>query len=224
MAAGVVPRHRLTRTASLGIVISMDIDTNVELAAVSRAVTGTELHLTRRYAATPDEVWSALTEADRIERWLAPVSGDLGPGGRYQVEGNAGGEITSCDPPRSFTATWEFGGHVSRIAVTCVPADDGGTIVELTHHLPSPPDHWEQFGPGAVGIGWEMAMLGLRLHLADPAAARPAPDELPGLSDLMTRSGTSWGEAAIDGGADPEWARASAARCVAAYTGAGPEN
>ena len=136
--------------------------------ATSRSVTGTDLRLTRQYAAGPDEVWSALTEADRIQRWLAPVSGDLELGGRYQVEGNAGGEITSCDPPRSFAATWEFGGHVGRIVVTLVPTDDGGTLLELNHLLPSPPDHWEEFGPGAVGIGWEAAMMGL-----SPPPGRP---------------------------------------------------
>ncbi|MDX6371820.1 MAG: hypothetical protein QOD98_808 [Nocardioidaceae bacterium] len=198
----------------------MEIDTKAELAAVEREVTGTDLRLTRRYAEGPDEVWSALTEADRIGRWLAPVTGDLTLGGRYQVEGNAGGEITDCDPPRSFAATWEFGGHVGRIVVTLGDSEGGGTLLELVHHLPSPPDHWEEFGPGAVGIGWEMGLMGLGLHLADPAAPRPAPEELPDLTGMMRDCGDAWGRAAVDGGADPEWARASADRCVAAYTGA----
>ena len=54
----------------------------------------------RRYAGTIDEVWDALTNAERIPRWFLPVSGDLRLGGRYQFQGNAGGEITACDPPR----------------------------------------------------------------------------------------------------------------------------
>ncbi len=196
----------------------MDIDMIAELAAVDRDVTGTDLRLTRRYAAAPDEVWSAVTEPARIERWLAPITGDLVRGGRFQVEGNAGGEVTACDPPRSFAATWEFGGHVSRIVVTLTPIDEG-TLLELAHHLPSPPDHWEQFGPGAVGIGWESMMMGLSLHLDSPDAPRPAPEELPDLGDFFSGSGTAWAEAAIAGGADPEWARASARRCVSAYAG-----
>jgi uncharacterized protein YndB with AHSA1/START domain len=198
----------------------VDIDTNAALGSVAREVTGTDLRLTRRYAEAPDQVWSALTEPDRIQRWLAPVEGDLSLGGRYQVEGNAGGEITACDPPRSFAATWEFGGHVGRIAVTLTGTDDGGTLLELVHHVPSPPDHWEEFGPGAVGIGWELALVGLGLHLADPAAARPTPEELPDLTGFMERVGAAWARAAVDGGADPVWAQASAERCLAAYTGA----
>jgi uncharacterized protein YndB with AHSA1/START domain len=197
----------------------MDIDTNAELAAVARHVTGTDLRLSRRYAHQPDEVWSALTQPERIERWLAPVTGDLVLGGHYQVEGNAGGEITDCDPPQSFAATWEFGGHISRIVVTLSPTEDGGTLLELVHHLPSAPDHWEEFGPGAVGIGWELALMGLGLHLTDPAATRPAPEDLPDLDEFFSASGTAWGEAAVAGGADPEWAEASARRCVSAYAG-----
>ena len=30
---------------------------------------------------------------ERIPRWFLPVSGDLRLGGRYQLEGNAGGEV-----------------------------------------------------------------------------------------------------------------------------------
>jgi uncharacterized protein YndB with AHSA1/START domain len=197
----------------------MNIDTNAELAAVDREVTGTDLRLTRRYAEPPDQVWSALTEPDRIERWLAPVTGDLTLGGRFQVEGNAGGEITACDPPRSFAATWEFGGHVGRVAVTLDGTQDGGTLLELVHRVPSPPDHWEEFGPGAVGIGWELALMGLGLHLTDPTAPRPTPEELPDLTGLMRDLGAAWAGAAVAGGADPGWAQASADRCVAAYTG-----
>ena len=40
-------------------------------------------------------------------------TGDLRLGGRFQVEGNAGGEITACDAPKHFAITWEFGGGMS---------------------------------------------------------------------------------------------------------------
>src|SRR6478735_2676108 len=59
------------------------------------------------------DLWNALTDPKRIPRWFLPVSGDLKLGGRYQFEGNAGGTIERCDPPRSVDATWEFGGDVS---------------------------------------------------------------------------------------------------------------
>ena len=30
----------------------------------------------------------------------SPISGDLRLGGRYQLQGNAGGEILVCEPPQ----------------------------------------------------------------------------------------------------------------------------
>ena len=50
------------------------------------------------------DTWDALTNAERIPRWFLPVSGDLRLGGRYQIEGNAGGTITRCEPPRLLDA------------------------------------------------------------------------------------------------------------------------
>src|SRR6476619_5342789 len=75
------------------------------------------LTLTRSYPTTSDDLWEALTDPDRIPRWFLPISGDLRPGGRYQLEGNAGGTVERCDPPESFAATWEFGDQLSWIEV-----------------------------------------------------------------------------------------------------------
>lgn len=38
-------------------------------------------------------------------------------------------------------------------------------------------DHWNQFGPGAVGIGWDLAVMGLARHLATGASADHATAE-----------------------------------------------
>jgi uncharacterized protein YndB with AHSA1/START domain len=75
----------------------------------------------RSYGAPLEDVWDACTNAERIPRWLLPVSGELRLGGRYQLEGNAGGVIERCDPPRGFTATWEYGGEVSWIELRLTP-------------------------------------------------------------------------------------------------------
>ena len=48
----------------------------------------------RHYPAEVEEVWDALTNPERVPRWLGgAVTGDLALGGRYQIEGNAGGEV-----------------------------------------------------------------------------------------------------------------------------------
>ena len=35
-------------------------------------------------------------------------------------------------------------------------------------------ERWAQFGPGAVGVGWELGLLGLSLYLASGSAVEPA--------------------------------------------------
>jgi uncharacterized protein YndB with AHSA1/START domain len=197
------------------------------LGAVTRTLTTTPrddgdlrtLTVTRTYTAAPDEVWDALTAPDRLARWMGPVTGDLQVGGRYQVEGNAGGEILTCQRPSLLSVTWEYDGEVSSVDVT-LQADDDGTRLVLEHRAVVPADFWERFGPGATGMGWELALMGLGEHLAAPEAPRPEPDDLPGLGDLMAASSDGWRAASVADGTDPEAARAAADRCLAFYTGA----
>lgn len=82
--------------------------------------------ISREYDATLEDVWDACTNPARIPRWFLPVSGELREGGQYQLEGNAGGRIERCEPPRSFTATWEFGGNVSWIELRLSQTTGGG--------------------------------------------------------------------------------------------------
>jgi uncharacterized protein YndB with AHSA1/START domain len=205
----------------------MNIDTNAELAAVTRSLgrgvrDGVQVHVLtveRRYAEPADQVWSAITESDRIGRWLAPVEGDLRLGGHFQIEGNAGGTVLACEPTRSLSITWEFGGHTSYVDVTLEDSPDEGTLLRLVHSAPSDPEHWEEYGPGAVGIGWELALVGLEMHLADPSAGLPDPESLGDLTPMFTGAGQAWREATEAAGHDPEWAAAAARRCIAAYSG-----
>ena len=67
-----------------------------------------------------------------------------------------------------------------------------------------------------------MGLLGLDMHLADPNQPKPDPMEFAMSSDgkaLLTGSSQAWGEAAIAAGANPDLARAAAARTIAFYTG-----
>ncbi len=134
--------------------------------------------LVRTYDTTTEDLWDAVTNPARIPRWFLPVSGELRPGGHYQLEGNAGGTIERCDPPRGFSITWEFGGSVSWVEVQLSALADGRTRLELAHVvLVADDDKWDQFGPGAVGVGWDLALRGLGHHLQsgrqlDPAAAQ----------------------------------------------------
>ncbi|HWG13192.1 MAG TPA: SRPBCC family protein, partial [Streptosporangiaceae bacterium] len=93
--------------------------------------------LRRHYRASVDDVWQACTDPERLARWLTPVSGDLRPGGRFQLQGNAGGEILRCEPPRVLTVTWEAPGGqpVTQVEAVLAAAGDG-TDLELRHYGP----------------------------------------------------------------------------------------
>jgi uncharacterized protein YndB with AHSA1/START domain len=179
--------------------------------------------LTQTYAAAPEDVWDACTSAERIPRWFLPISGDLKLGGKYQLEGNAGGTIERCDPPKSFFVTWEYGGQISWLEVRIVPEANEKTRLELEHIAHVDDDMWAQFGPGAVGIGWDMALLGLAQHLsAEGAAVTPETSAAWMTSqegkDFMSESAEHWYKVDVDSGTNPQQAREAADRVKAAYT------
>ncbi|BDT85894.1 SRPBCC family protein [Nocardia cyriacigeorgica] len=188
----------------------------------------TKIAIARRsYPTDRDDLWDALTDADRIPRWFLPVTGDLRVGGRYQFEGNAGGVIERCDAPESFAVTWEMGPQVSWVEVT-LAATDAGTLLQLTHEAPVDPQMWKQYGPGAVGVGWDLAMVALGLHLAsgepvDPAEGLAFPTTPEG-TEFVRAAAADWAEAAIGGGDDPAEARAAAEQTVTFYTVEPEEN
>jgi uncharacterized protein YndB with AHSA1/START domain len=207
------------------------IDTTHQISAVRRQVGARMLEagqarivtISQTYRADLDDVWDACTNPERIRRWFAPVSGELRLGGRYQVEGNAGGTIERCDPPKSFAVTWEYGGEVSWVELRLSPDPDGtGTRLELEHTAHVDDQRWAEFGPGAVGVGWDLGLLGLATYLASGQAIDPRESGAWMASEegrqFMSFSSERWYEANITAGADEAAARAAADRTTAAYT------
>ena len=209
--------------------MTMKFDVETHLGAAERSVSALEregqparaVTLSRSFATTVDDLWDAVTNGERIPRWFLPISGDLELGGRYQLEGNAGGVITACESASHFALTWEFGGDVSWVEVRVVDAGDGAARLTLIH-TQRPSDHWDRYGPGAVGVGWEMGLLGLALHIAQPDAAKPDEAAFAASPDgkaLITGSSEGWEQAAVAAGEDPAAAHAAATRTTAFYTG-----
>jgi uncharacterized protein YndB with AHSA1/START domain len=180
---------------------------------------------TRLYATDCGDLWNAVTDAKRFPRWFAPVTGQLELGGRYQIEGNAEGSILKCDPPEELEITWEFGGNVSWVRVL-LTQEAGGTRMTLEHLIPkdkAAEDHWKQFGPGATGVGWELALLGLALHLDSGGQAIDQDRNNAWIASdagkaFMRTSADRWREAHVDAGEDPGVAEAMARRTADFYT------
>lgn len=211
----------------------MGIDSAHHLGVVERSVSSSEragkaanaVILARTYETTVDDVWDAVTNGERIPRWFLPIAGELKLGGRYQLEGNAGGEITQCEPPTYLAVTWEFGGDTSWVEIRLSKVDDRHTSLTLRHTV-NLSDFWTQYGPGATGVGWEMGLLGLALHLAQPDA--PKMDETafsvsPEGKAFVTGSSEAWGQASINAGTDRAEAIEAVGRITAFYTGEAAE-
>ncbi|MFG1709827.1 SRPBCC family protein [Nonomuraea sp. M3C6] len=186
-----------------------------ELAGDKRKV----MVLRRHYDAEVADVWGACTDAERLGRWFLPVTGDLRVGGTYQLEGNAGGEILQCEPPELLKVTWQYGEDpgFSEVEVR-LSADGDGTLFELRHTAEVDPEFWSQYGPGAVGVGWDLALLGLGLHLSGGTPVDEATfhqtDEGRG---FITASSRAWGEAHHAAGGPPDEVAAAVANTTAFY-------
>ncbi len=204
-----------------------------EIEAVRREVgtktipagAGQTVTLTRDFDAPIEDVWNALTTPDRISRWFLPIEAEMRIGGHYQLTGQAGGEILECQRPSRFKITWAYGENItpeqiSEVEVRLTAIDEGRTQLRLEHAAVSPPEMWDQFGPGAVGVGWDQGLLGLGLYLGtgatveDPVAWQLSAEGI----EYATRSSEAWGAANRAAGADPEVVERNVANTTAFYT------
>ncbi|MEX0860310.1 MAG: SRPBCC domain-containing protein [Cucumibacter sp.] len=204
-----------------------DVD---ELAgAAERAVTerlkdGKRLkvvRIARTYPTSVADAWDALTNRERIPRWFLPIAGDLKVGGKYQLTGNAGGTITDCTPPKFFAATWEYGPAITWIEVS-IAKDGNGARVTL-EHLAEEEEHWKKYGPGAVGIGWDLGFLGLGKHLTTGGSLNAEEENAwvmtPEGRRFVELASDAWTAADIGSGRPEADARKAGARTTAFYTG-----
>jgi len=143
----------------------MDYDLEGHLAAVERSLSAEErdgrparaVILAHTLAAPVEDVWAAATDPNRLSRWFLPISGDLRPGGRYQLEGNAGDVMTAV-------MGWideNLGGAAGRVVMTGASA--GG--VGVFHAALAVPDR----------VGGIIAMPGRYSGEASLAALADAP-------------------------------------------------
>jgi len=163
---------------------------------------GRSVVLRRSFDATIEDVWEACTDPERLGRWFLPVTGDLRPGGTYQLQGNAGGEILRCEEPRLLTVSWVYGdAPAGEVELRLSPSGEGKTTLELEHagviEGMTVVNH-----AMAVGTGWDPALISLGMFLrgeeiADPAAWMYSPE----VREFNGRSVHAWGEAVEAAGA-----------------------
>ena len=167
-------------------------DVAKHLGAITRAVEdstheGTPVKVvvaSRTYPTSVDDLWQAVTDPERIPRWFAAVDGDLRLGGRFQV-GHAGQRrrrgrrLRRADAPRHHLGDRRR--HVvGRRPPSRAPSDgEESTTLTLRHTADgATPAVLRRLRPGAVGVGWELGLMGLAEHLASGTTI--AHDEVEG--------------------------------------------
>jgi uncharacterized protein YndB with AHSA1/START domain len=148
-----------------------------------------------RFDTEPAEVWSALTERDRLAAWLGEVEGDLRPGGEFRARFFASGwegtgRIEVCEPQQRLLALTRDadepdapGEHAIEVTLA---ADGDGTLLA-----------WEERGMpdellAPYGAGVQVHVEDLAAYLAadgrQDAVARFA-ELLPAYQQLATGVG-----------------------------------
>jgi uncharacterized protein YndB with AHSA1/START domain len=137
---------------------------NARIAGTLRVVDGKGvIRMQGRYDTDIDDLWSALTDAKRLARWLVAVEGDLRIGGEFSAAFTSGwegvGRVDLCEPPH-------------RLAVTMSPGEQEQTIsAELRTEgeatlLIIEEDGFPLDRVAAHGAGWQAHVEDLDEHLA----------------------------------------------------------
>ena len=169
------------------------------------------VELLRRYDAQIGDVWDALTNPERLRRWLQPVTGDLRVGGKFELGSGEHGEILECEPPRLLKVSWLYGPDAdawpgtSEVEVRLVPGPAGDTEFELIHAAVVGEPSFPTYGPGAGGVGWDLALLALVRLLADGEVVDHEDfEKSPEGREFSRRSAAAWGQAHLAAGGEPE--------------------
>lgn len=127
-----------------------------------------------------DDLWQAVTEPDRLARWVATVEGDLRVGGaiyaRFTSTAEGPGRIEVCDEPHRLLITMNPDTPEETELEALLSADGPGTrLVVEQRGLPwdKAPNH---------GAGWQAHLDDLRAHLE----GRPAGDWLARWTELIS--------------------------------------
>ena len=116
-----------------------------------------------RYDTDVADLWSALTQPDRLARWLGEVEGDLRVGGQFKASFFASGwegtgRVEECDPPHSLRVVTQGTDAPGEHAIELTLTADGNHTVLVLEERGMPLDLLSAYGAG------------IQVHVEDLAA------------------------------------------------------
>ena len=152
-----------------------------------------DIRQTYEIAATPAEVWRALTEPRIIEEWSeAKADFPLQVGAAYSLwDGSIGGKIVEFVPMEKLVQTWkpeDWARTDSIVTFTLLP-NGGGTRVDLLHI------NVEESDFDGTTEGWDIYYLGAIKRMFESQkpkrAAAKKPTKKPAKSKAVKKSGAT---------------------------------
>lgn len=148
---------------------------------VTRTCDTFTLDFERILATSVEDAWSAVTEPERLARWMAPYVGDLRLGGEWQALSSDGsvftrGTVTECEPPHRFVTTWHAIEEQPTVLTVTVAPHAEGAMLTLRH---------ESLQSIFYGAGWQTYLE----QLDDELGAAPS-----SATDSSRQRGVDWDE------------------------------
>ena len=137
------------------------------------------LTVQREYPATPAELWAALTEPERLARWIGRYQ-QTADGFRLEMGGPdtdavVDGRVLACEPGRRLLVSWRFSGDGetearTELEATIAEAGVDRVLLTLTHR------RVQAVTASVYGAGWQDVLT----HLARELGGEATPQELDG--------------------------------------------
>lgn len=126
---------------------------------------------------TVADAWSAVTEPERLARWMAPYVGELRLGGTWQALLDDGsvfteGTVTECAPPHRYVTTWQATDEEPTVVTVTVEAHPHGALLRLRH---------EALRSVFYGAGWQAYLEQLDDELGSAQSSATDPGREPGV-------------------------------------------
>lgn len=151
------------------------------LGQVLRDDEGVRLEFVRRYDDPIDRVWSALTEPDRVARWLGAWTGDPSSGSvDFVMTEDEGGTpqpvpIVACEPPTRLVVDLPSPDGTWRVSAV-LHSEGSGTSMVFTQRLVEPYD------ATSIGPGWHYYLDRLDAVVTGSAVPQDWDDYYPSLA------------------------------------------
>ncbi len=111
------------------------------------------VRLQERYDTDVEDLWAALTDPERLARWIGTVEGDLRPGGEFRAHFHTSGwegtgRVETCDAPHHLLVRTQDAEDPGEHTIEATLSADGDQTVLVIEERGMPLDQLAAYGAG----------------------------------------------------------------------------